>query len=118
MFLYIRFLCCWFLPSYLLTYARVTYGGSVWLYLHYFHQAIPLAPSLSQSRMSKLAVSSVRASIKELLNGSQEKKRKFIETIELQIGLKNYDPQRDKRFSGTVKLGLICRSFMLVSHRV
>ena len=31
------------------------------------------------------------------------KKRNFVETIELQIGLKNYDPQRDKRFSGTVK---------------
>lgn len=26
------------------------------------------------------------------------KKRNFVETIELQIGLKNYDPQRDKRF--------------------
>merc|ERR1712029_576284 len=35
---------------------------------------------------------------------SQEKKRKFTETIDLQIGLKNYDPQKDKRFSGTVKL--------------
>ena len=32
------------------------------------------------------------------------KKRKFTETIELQITLKNYDPQRDKRFSGTFKL--------------
>jgi large subunit ribosomal protein L10Ae len=52
---------------------------------------------------SKLSVSSVRASIKELLAQSQEKQRKFVETIELQIGLKNYDPQRDKRFSGTVK---------------
>ena len=28
--------------------------------------------------------------------------RNFVETIELQIGLKNY-AQRDKRFSGTVK---------------
>ena len=45
----------------------------------------------------------MRASIKELLAQSQEKQRKFVETIELQIGLKNYDPQRDKRFSGTVK---------------
>jgi large subunit ribosomal protein L10Ae len=53
--------------------------------------------------MSKLSVSSVRASIKDLLSASQEKQRKFVETIELQIGLKNYDPQRDKRFSGTVK---------------
>lgn len=32
------------------------------------------------------------------------KKRKFTETIELQVTLKNYDPQRDKRFSGTFKL--------------
>merc|ERR1712086_210242 len=28
----------------------------------------------------------------------------FNETVDLQIGLKNYDPQKDKRFSGTVKL--------------
>ena len=53
---------------------------------------------------SKLSVSSVRGSIKELLAESTgEKRRNFVETIELQIGLKNYDPQRDKRFSGTVK---------------
>jgi large subunit ribosomal protein L10Ae len=32
------------------------------------------------------------------------KERKFTETIELQIGLKDYDPQKDKRFVGTVRL--------------
>jgi large subunit ribosomal protein L10Ae len=32
------------------------------------------------------------------------KQRKFTETIELQIGLKDYDPQKDKRFVGTVRL--------------
>jgi large subunit ribosomal protein L10Ae len=49
-------------------------------------------------------VSSVRGSIKELLaDANGEKRRNFVETVELQIGLKNYDPQRDKRFSGTVK---------------
>mmetsp|Transcript_56989 Transcript_56989/g.123984 ORF Transcript_56989/g.123984 Transcript_56989/m.123984 type:complete len:230 (+) Transcript_56989:45-734(+) len=32
------------------------------------------------------------------------KKRNFDETIDLQITLKNYDPQRDKRFSGTFRL--------------
>merc|ERR1712008_315200 len=37
------------------------------------------------------------------------KKRNFTETIELQISLKNYDPQRDKRFSGTFKLPTIPR---------
>ena len=57
---------------------------------------------------SKLSVSSVRGSIKELLaDANGEKKRNFVETIELQIGLKNYDPQRDKRFSGTVKCVLL-----------
>merc|ERR1712008_505990 len=39
----------------------------------------------------------------------ETKKRKFVETIDLQIGLKNYDPQKDKRFSGTVKLRHIPR---------
>ncbi|CAF1402635.1 unnamed protein product [Adineta ricciae] len=32
------------------------------------------------------------------------KKRNFVETVELQIVLKNFDPSRDKRFSGTVRL--------------
>ncbi|XDC69527.1 hypothetical protein R6Z07F_000700 [Ovis aries] len=30
--------------------------------------------------------------------------RKVLETVALQINLKNYDPQKDKRFSGTVRL--------------
>jgi large subunit ribosomal protein L10Ae len=76
--------------------------------------------------MSKLSASSVRSSIKTVLyessleaskskneDGSNAgKKRNFIETIELQIGLKNYDPQRDKRFSGTVKLPHVPRPRM------
>lgn len=37
------------------------------------------------------------------------KKRNFTETIELQVTLKNYDPQREKRFSGTFKLPSIPR---------
>jgi len=43
---------------------------------------------------------------KEELKG---KKRKFTETIEAQISLKNYDPQRDKRFSGSFVLPVIPR---------
>ncbi|KAJ3034479.1 hypothetical protein HDV00_005002 [Rhizophlyctis rosea] len=54
---------------------------------------------------SKIQASAVRASLGQLLTYStEEKPRKFTETVELQIGLKNYDPQRDKRFSGTVRL--------------
>mmetsp|Transcript_56988 Transcript_56988/g.123982 ORF Transcript_56988/g.123982 Transcript_56988/m.123982 type:complete len:230 (+) Transcript_56988:45-734(+) len=37
------------------------------------------------------------------------KKRNFDETIDLQITLKNYDPQRDKRFSGSFRLPVIPR---------
>merc|ERR1712070_756467 len=50
--------------------------------------------------------------IADMLAKSKEKDRKFSETIELQIGLKNYDPQKDKRFSGTVKLPFLPRPRM------
>ena len=49
-----------------------------------------------------------------VVDGSKTKKRNFTETIELQIGLKNYDPQKDKRFSGTVKLPYTPRPQMKV----
>jgi len=56
----------------------------------------------------------VRGEIKSLLDDSKTKKRNFIETVELQIGLKNYDPQRDKRFSGTIKLPHVPRPRMTI----
>jgi large subunit ribosomal protein L10Ae len=37
------------------------------------------------------------------------KKRNFTETVEVQITLKNYDPVRDKRFSGTFRLPTVPR---------
>lgn len=49
-----------------------------------------------------------------MLEGAKAKKRNFTETIELQIGLKNYDPQKDKRFSGSVKLPYCPRPQMAV----
>jgi ribosomal protein L1 len=52
--------------------------------------------------------------IAAIVEGSKTKQRKFTETIELQIGLKNYDPQKDKRFSGTVKLPYIPRPNMKI----
>jgi len=65
--------------------------------------------------MSKITVANVRAQVGELLEYSQEtKKRNFLETVELQIGLKNYDPQRDKRFSGTIKLPSVPRPGMSI----
>ena len=69
--------------------------------------------------MSKISVAGVRSNVKELLEYSNEtKKRNFLETVELQIGLKNYDPQRDKRFSGTVKLPTVPRPRKPRAHRV
>eukprot|EP00211_Chloroparvula_japonica_P016063 CAMPEP_0119126030 /NCGR_PEP_ID=MMETSP1310-20130426/5094_1 /TAXON_ID=464262 /ORGANISM="Genus nov. species nov., Strain RCC2339" /LENGTH=217 /DNA_ID=CAMNT_0007116153 /DNA_START=61 /DNA_END=714 /DNA_ORIENTATION=- len=55
--------------------------------------------------MSKLNSDNLRESIRELLKYSNEdKQRKFVETVELQIGLKNYDPSRDKRFKASLAL--------------
>eukprot|EP00798_Chlamydomonas_sp_ICE-L_P005134 gene5134-34940_t len=64
--------------------------------------------------MSKISSEVLRESITSLLEASKAKPRKFMETIELQIGLKSYDPQKDKRFSGTVKLPFIPRPRMKV----
>ncbi|XP_072164865.1 large ribosomal subunit protein uL1-like [Diadema setosum] len=59
--------------------------------------------------MSKISRDLLYEAVQEVQKGSQEKKRKFVETVELQVNLKNYDPQKDKRFSGTVKLKHIPR---------
>merc|ERR1712071_41331 len=57
------------------------------------------------TNMSKVSKETLFECVAEVLKHAKEtKKRKFMETIDLQIGLKNYDPQKDKRFSGTVKL--------------
>jgi large subunit ribosomal protein L10Ae len=61
---------------------------------------------------SKLNSDTLRETIVDMLEKSKAKNRNFTETIELQIGLKNYDPQKDKRFSGTVKLPYLPRPRM------
>merc|ERR1712121_14920 len=56
-------------------------------------------------KMSKINRDSLKESIDSIVTFAKKtKKRKFTESIELQINLKNYDPQKDKRFAGTVKL--------------
>lgn len=44
----------------------------------------------------------VAEAIKEMR--SHNKPRKFTESVEIQLALKDYDPQKDKRFVGTVRL--------------
>jgi len=54
--------------------------------------------------MSKLSNDTLTEAVEAILKHSTEKKRNFTETIELQVALKNYDPNKDKRFSGIVRL--------------
>lgn len=54
--------------------------------------------------MSKLSSETLKDAIAAVKKHSADKKRGFVETIELQVALKNYDPNKDKRFAGTVRL--------------
>jgi len=58
---------------------------------------------------SKVSRDTLYDCVNGVLELSAKKKRRFVESVELQIGLKNYDPQKDKRFSGTVRLKYIPR---------
>ena len=64
--------------------------------------------------MSKLQTETLSKAIAGVLAGrvdkaGNKKKRRFLEPVELQIGLKQYDPQKDKRFAGAVKLPYVAR---------
>jgi large subunit ribosomal protein L10Ae len=63
---------------------------------------------LNLSRFSKITKQEFEEAINYILEN--RKKRNFTETIELQIGLKDYDPKKDKRFSGTIRLGHLCKT--------
>nr|XP_037839778.1 60S ribosomal protein L10a-like [Chlorocebus sabaeus] len=52
---------------------------------------------------SKVSRDTLYEAVREVVHRNQQKCLKFLDTVELQISLKNYDPQ-DKRFSGTVTL--------------
>lgn len=55
--------------------------------------------------MSKISSETLTEAVQGILKHALvEQKRNFLETIELQVALKNYDPVRDKRFSGTIKM--------------
>jgi len=64
--------------------------------------------------MSKISQETLHDCVSGVLQGSKDKPRKFLETIELQVGLKGYDLKRDKRFSGAVRLPYVPRPNMRV----
>merc|ERR1711939_600684 len=68
------------------------------------HPAAHSAYLCPKKTMSKIPAEALKETIKQLLDDSANKKRKFCETIELQVVLKNYDTQKDKRFAGSIKL--------------
>ncbi|VDM17221.1 unnamed protein product [Hydatigera taeniaeformis] len=54
---------------------------------------------------SKIPKDVMAKEIEDMLRYSLKiRRRKFLETVELQVALKNYDPQRDRRFAGTIRL--------------
>ena len=57
--------------------------------------------------VAKLSHEQINIAIEKILAKSVSNKRNFTESFELQIGLKNYDPKKDKRFSGTIALPFI-----------
>jgi large subunit ribosomal protein L10Ae len=92
------------------------------VWLAHLHRIIYISCSCNHRlshRMSKLNSELISSSIDNLLKYSRGesityknvevkgKQRKFVESIELQVTLKNYDPLRDKRFSGTFRLPVI-----------
>lgn len=52
--------------------------------------------------MSKIAGEDLRAAINKIQ--AEKDKTKFVQTVELQIKLRNYDPAKDKRFAGMLSL--------------
>lgn len=67
-------------------------------------------PELLSSSIENILKYASGESIKVGAEEVKGRKRKFEESIELQVTLKNYDPSRDKRFSGTFKLPMIPRT--------
>eukprot|EP01100_Stratorugosa_tubuloviscum_P014030 TRINITY_DN726_c1_g3_i1.p1 TRINITY_DN726_c1_g3~~TRINITY_DN726_c1_g3_i1.p1 ORF type:complete len:218 (+),score=68.78 TRINITY_DN726_c1_g3_i1:175-828(+) len=63
--------------------------------------------------MSKLNTDVLKKALAKMRDyATNVNKRGFVETVELQVMLKNYDPQKDKRFSGNVKLPYECKPRM------
>jgi large subunit ribosomal protein L10Ae len=60
--------------------------------------------------MSKISSDTLTEAVDALFKYSTAtKKRNFVETVELQVALKNYDPNKDKRFAGQLRLPFIPR---------
>ena len=59
--------------------------------------------------MSKILPTTLQETLAKIVAESKSKKRKFDESVDLQVNLKNYDVQKDKRFSGSLRLPNVAR---------
>eukprot|EP01121_Diplochlamys_sp_Union-15-3_P008605 TRINITY_DN229_c0_g2_i1.p1 TRINITY_DN229_c0_g2~~TRINITY_DN229_c0_g2_i1.p1 ORF type:complete len:219 (-),score=43.79 TRINITY_DN229_c0_g2_i1:16-672(-) len=67
--------------------------------------------------MSKLNEERLNKAIKTILDTSSDPKtkKKFLESIELQVRLKNYDEKKDKKFNGVFRLPHVARPKLVVA---
>lgn len=63
--------------------------------------------------MSKIPPAELATAIKAVM--TDRKQRKFKESVDLQVNLKNYDVNKDKRFSGSLRLPNTCRPRLRVT---
>lgn len=54
--------------------------------------------------MSKIPTEYLKKAIAEMMDPKNRKERKFVESVELQVVLRDYDLEKDKKFSGFVRL--------------
>ena len=59
--------------------------------------------------MSKIQADILAEAVDKILESSKKAKRGFVETVELQVGLKGYDPAKDKRFAGSIVVPYPCK---------
>lgn len=68
-----------------------------------------ITPEILSDSIDKMLAFSKGESIQFEGQEVKGKQRKFVETVDLQVTLKNFDPRKDKRFQGTFRLPTIPR---------
>lgn len=62
--------------------------------------------------MNKLTNEQIKKAIEDALEN--RKQRKFTETVDMQVMLRDYDPEKEKRFNSSTTLNYSCRSHLKV----
>jgi len=68
-----------------------------------------ITPEILSEALDKVLAFSRGEEIQYEGKPTKGKHRKFVETVDLQVTLKNFDPRKDKRFAGTFRLPVVPR---------